>query len=79
MAEYKLTPVKKILSKKIKNEKGTPERVFKFSSELGILTKEELEILVKLKTGENIPKNDLTSQAIIRGLLQKGIIEKIEK
>ncbi len=79
MAEYKLTPVKKILSNKIKNEDGTPEKVFKFSTELGMLTKEELEILVKLKSGEKIPESDITSQAIIRGLLKKKIIEKVGK
>ncbi|MFX1238510.1 MAG: hypothetical protein ACFFAS_13760 [Promethearchaeota archaeon] len=77
MVQYKLTPVKKPFSNKIKYEDGTPEKVFRFSTELGMLSREELELLVKLKSGEKIP-DTARIKILIRELLKKRIIEKVD-
>ena len=55
------------------DEAGTPESILKVAKELGMLTQDELDILLKLKQGEEL---DSAKQEIIDRLLQKKLIEK---
>ena len=77
--KYKLAPIKKIFSKKIKDPEGLSEKIIEISLNLGILTKDESEILLKVKRGEKIDLSKKEVNSILEKLLVKEIIELIEK
>jgi hypothetical protein len=77
--KYKLAPIKKIFSKKIKDPEGLSEKIIEISLNLGILTKDETEILLKVKRGEKIDLSKKEVNSILEKLLVKEIIELIEK
>ncbi len=77
--KYKLAPIKKIFSKKIKDPEGLSEKIIEISLNLGILTKNESEVLLKLKRGEKIDLSKKEVNLILEKLLVKEIIELIEK
>lgn len=77
--KYKLAPIKKIFSKKIKDPEGLSEKIIEISLNLGILTKDESEILLKVKRGEKIDLSKKEVKHILEKLLVKEIVELIEK
>jgi len=77
MAEYKLSPVKKIFSKRVVTNDGASKEVLELSEQLGMLSKEELDILVKLKEGGKINLSKEGTDKIIQSLLKKELIVKI--
>ena len=77
--KYKLAPIKKVFSKKIKDPEGLSEKIIEISLSLGILTKDESEILLKVKRGEKIDLSKKEVNTILEKLLVKEIIELIEK
>jgi len=77
--KYKLAPIKKIFSKKIKDPEGLSEKIIEISLNLGILTKDETEILLKVKRGEKIDLSKKEVNLILEKLLVKEIIELIDK
>ncbi|MBN1800782.1 MAG: hypothetical protein JW891_04705 [Candidatus Lokiarchaeota archaeon] len=77
MVEYKLIPVKRPLSHKIINEKGPSEKLFKTSANLGMISKEELETILKIKNGIQLAESDEKTQIVLKKLLKKRIVEKI--
>ncbi|MFX1275990.1 MAG: hypothetical protein ACFFBP_17340 [Promethearchaeota archaeon] len=72
MTDYKLAPIKKLL-KKVVDEAGTPESILRIAMELGMLSHEELDVLLKLKHGEQV---DASKREILDILLQKNLIQK---
>ena len=77
--KYKLAPIKKIFSKKIKDPEGLSEKIIDISLNLGILTKNESEILLKVKHGEKIDISKKEVNEILEKLLVKEILELVEK
>ena len=75
MMDYKLSPVKKIFTKKIVHEDGSPKPILEVSEKLGMITKEELDILIKLKMGDKV---DDSNKKVIQSLLDKHLIEPIK-
>ena len=71
--------IKKIFSKKIKDPEGLSEKIIEISLSLGILTKDESEILLKVKRGEKIDLSKKEVNQILEKLLVKEIVELIEK
>ncbi|MFX1259592.1 MAG: hypothetical protein ACFFAN_17195 [Promethearchaeota archaeon] len=76
MVGYKLAPVKKLFSQKISAPDGTPNNVLEISTELGMLTREQYDLLLKIKSGKNINTSEKNTQRIIQELLEKQIIQK---
>ena len=72
MTDYKLAPIKKLL-KNMVDEAGTPESILKIAKELGMLTEEELDVLLKIKHGET---PDAAKEEILNRLLDKKLIQK---
>lgn len=72
MTDYKLVPIKKLL-KKMVDEAGTPESILKIAKELGMLSDEELDVLLKIKHGEQI---DASNDEILNTLMDKKLIQK---
>jgi len=77
--KYKLAPIKKIFSKKVKDPEGLSEQIIEISLNLGILTKNESEILLKVKRGESIDLSKKEVNQILEKLLVKEILELVEK
>ena len=77
--KYKLAPIKKIFSKKVKDPEGLSEQIIEISLNLGILTKDECEILLKVKQGEKIDLSKKEVNQILEKLLVKEILELVEK
>ena len=72
MTDYKLAPIKKFLNKMV-DEAGTPESILKIAKELGMLTDEELDVLLKIKHGEQV---DAGKDEILDTLINKKLIQK---
>ena len=75
LAEYRLTPVRSLISKKVLEESGSPESILKISNKFGMLSKEELTLLIKLKSGENVDFSNSETKQIIQSLLKKELIQ----
>ncbi len=77
--KYKLAPIKKIFSKKIKDQEGLSEQIIEISLSLGIITKDESDILLKVKRGDKIDLSKEEVNQILEKLLVKEILEIVDK
>ncbi len=77
--KYVLKPIKKIFSKKVKDPEGLSEKIIEISLSLGIITKDESEILLKVKRGEKIDLSKKEVNQILKKLLVKEILELVDK
>ncbi|MFX1238551.1 MAG: hypothetical protein ACFFAS_01955 [Promethearchaeota archaeon] len=78
MVDCKIAPVRKILSKKIRNEEGPSVRVFTLSKDLGMISEEEFDIITKLKKTQEIEASKETMMTL-KILWKKRLIEKKKK
>jgi len=55
------------------DEAGTPESILKIAKELGMLSQDELDILLQIKHGEQL---DAAKNEVVNKLLDKKLIQK---
>ena len=56
------------------DEAGTPESILNIAKELGMLTQDELDVLLKIKHGEQVEtsKDDILNRLLDKKLIQKS-------
>lgn len=74
MKKYKMKPVRKIISKKTKYEDGIPEETLKLAVQIGILTREEHEVIKYIKANKDLNAKQAQIAEAIELLLRKQII-----
>ena len=74
--EYKLAPLKKMFSKKIKHTKGIEEREIKLACSLGTIPYYSKDVLLSFWTEVELKIDDSTLRKVLATLERCGIIIK---
>lgn len=79
MKNYRIAPIKKLLSNETLKIDGPDEDIFNLSKELGLISENEYKILlgIKNKTAKTIINEDI--KTVLKRLAERKLIEKIDK